>query len=302
VRFDNLLKTPWLNFKVGKHELDTPVSEKRFLALTSNGGFFQLYHYTPASDINSFGGIGNNQLGMELMGHSRNSYSRYAVSVLSSTNGAVNLPTNRTYDVYGDASQGFEVGSLGLQRVGGYMYRGESPTYYLTSGGVPIPGTGTGNRPFYRAGAYGIWYLHKLDFETTYMHGVDNVFLGTGTAAVTGAVLPPGAKSPIWNGGFVETHYTYSPQLILIARYEAIRMSQQAFPIGSQLSNGATLTGSYGNTDAGVFGFRWYPIMISRGGLAFHAEYAQVRMRGTAPLSGLDNRFGSVLTGFDVAF
>ncbi|PYV39424.1 MAG: hypothetical protein DMG06_23205, partial [Acidobacteria bacterium] len=71
IRFDNLLGSRWLNLKFGKHELDTPVSEKRFLALTASGGFFQLYHFTPTSDINSFGGIGNNQLGIELMGHSR---------------------------------------------------------------------------------------------------------------------------------------------------------------------------------------------------------------------------------------
>jgi hypothetical protein len=86
-----------VNLKVGKHELDMPISEKRFLALTSNGGFYQLYHTIPiASDINSFGGIGDNQLGAELMGHSQNSYTRYAVSVLSSNDGQPGLPTNRT--------------------------------------------------------------------------------------------------------------------------------------------------------------------------------------------------------------
>jgi hypothetical protein len=151
VRFDNLLGSRWLNLKFGKHELDTPISEKRFLALTATGGFFQLYHFTPTSDINSFGGIGNNQLGIELMGHSRNSYTRYAVSVLSSNNGNVNLPTNRSYDVYANVNQGFEVRRLGLQRVGIYGYRGESPTFFLTSGGVPIPGTGCGKARFQHA-------------------------------------------------------------------------------------------------------------------------------------------------------
>jgi len=232
VRFDNLFHSSWLNLKFGKHELDIPISEKRFLALTNSGGFFQLYHYTPTTDINSFGGIGDNQLGAEVMGHSRNSYTRYAFSVLSSNDGQVNLPTSRTYDYYADVSQAFEVGSLGLQKFGGYVYRGDSPTYYLTSGGAPIPGTGQGSRPFYRAGAYGIWYIHKLDFSTLLMHGEDNVFLGTGTAANQPIALPPGAKAPIWNGGFVETHYTWNPQLILVGRYEDIRMSQQAFPLG----------------------------------------------------------------------
>ena len=303
VRFDNLFKSRWVNLKVGKHELDTPISEKRFLALTSNGGFYQLYHTIPiASDINGFGGIGDNQLGAELLGHSQNSYTRYAVSVLSSNDGQPNLPTNRTYDVYGDFSQAFEVPHLGVQRVGAYGYSGRSPTYYLTSDGQPIPGTGRGDRPFYRAGVYGIWYAGKFDFSTLYMHGKDNVLLGTGTAANQIQTLPDGARAPVWNGGFIEAHYTYSPQLVLVGRYENIRVAQQALPAGSVLSSGVTITNSFGNTDAWVGGFRYYPIMTSRAGLAYHMEYAQVRTSGTSPVTGRDVRGSSVMLGFDFAF
>jgi hypothetical protein len=301
VRFDNLFKSPWFNAKFGKFELDTPVSEKRFLALTDNGGIYQVYHFLPVtSDINSFAGIGENQLGIELMGHSRNSYTRYAVSLLSSNSGETGLPTNHGYDLYGNVNKAFEVGSLGLQRVGAYGYWGQSPTYYLTSGGEPIPGTGQGNRPFYRAGVYGIWYLRKWDFSTTYMHGKDNAFLGTGTPA--NQPLPPGAEGPTWNGGFVETHYTWNPQLILVGRYEGIRISKQSFPIGTLLPNGGLLTSDFGNIDAGVLGFRWYPIMMSRAGLALHLEYSRVRMRGAAPVTGRDLTTNSFMTGFDVAF
>ena len=42
IRFDNLLGSRWLNLKFGKHELDTPISEKRFLTLSANGGFYQV--------------------------------------------------------------------------------------------------------------------------------------------------------------------------------------------------------------------------------------------------------------------
>ena len=270
IRFDNLFKSRWFNIKVGRYELDTPVSEKRFLALTNNGGFYQIYHTIPiASDINAFG-IGDNQLGAELMGHSQNSYTRYAFSVLSSTDGAPGLPTNRSYDLYGDFSQAFQVPHLGVQRVGAYGYYGHSPTYYLTSGGDPIPGTGLGNRSFSRAGAYGIWYAGKFDFSTVYMHGRDNVLLGTGTPANQSDTLPDGARDPIWNGGFIEAHYTYSPQLILVGRYETIRVSQQALP---------SVASTTGNTDAFVAGFRYYPIMNSRAGLAYHVEYANVRTK-----------------------
>ena len=300
IRLDNIVNSHWMNLKFGKYELDTPVSERRFLTLTSNGGFYQLYHYVPTSDINQFSGIGNNQLGAEIMGHSRNSYTRYAISVVSSNNGQFNLPTSSSYDVYGDFSQAFET-PLGLQRVGVYGYSGKSPTYYLTSNGQPIPGTGRGNRPFYRGGAYGVWYVGKFDFSTVYMHGKDNAYLGAGTAAGEEA-LPDGARAPVWNGGFVEAHYTWSPQVVLIGRYETIRMSQQALPLGSVLSNGATVTASMGNTDAWVAGCRLYPIMSSRAGIAWHMEYAHVRTSGGSPVTGRDVRSSSLLAGFDFAF
>jgi len=32
------------------------------------------------------------------------------------------------------------------------------------------------------------------------------------------------------NGGFVEAHYTYNPQFVLVGRYELVRMSRQANP------------------------------------------------------------------------
>ena len=300
IRFDNIAHSRWVNVKFGKHELDTPISEKRFLTLTQSGGFYQLYHYLPASDLNGFA-LGDNQLGVELMGHSQNSYTRYAVSVLSSNDGQPGLPSNQTYDVYGDFSQAFVVPKFGVQRVGAYGYSGRSPTYFLTSGGVPIPGTGQGNKPFYRTGVYGIWYVGKVDFSTLYMRGQDNAYLGTGTAAGL-AGLPDGAQSPTWNGGFVEAHYTWSPQLVFVGRYEAVRMSRQALPVGSQLSDGTTVTDSLGNTTAWVGGLRWYPIMSSRAGVALHLEYAHVLTKGTSPVTGSDVRSSSVMGGFDFDF
>jgi hypothetical protein len=134
------------------------------------------------------------------------------------------------------------------------------------------------------------------------MHGKDNVLLGSGTAANAVDMLPDGARAPIWNGGFLEAHFTYSPQLVLVGRYETIRVSQQPLPVGSTLSNGLTVTNSLGNTDAWVGGFRYYPIMHSRAGLAYHMEYAQVRTIGTSPVTGSDVRSSSVMLGFDFAF
>jgi hypothetical protein len=291
VRFDNLAGSRWLNFKLGKFELDTPVSEKRILTLSDNGGFYQIYHFTPPGDTNSFTGIGNNQLGIELQGHSPNSYTRYSVALVSDSNGSADLPVGRGYDVYFNASHAFELGRLGLQRFGAYDFTGESPTFLLTSNGQPIPGTGSGNKPFYRVGAYAISYVGKFDFSVVYMHGSDNAFLGTGTTA--SQQLPATARAPAWNGAFIEPHYTYSTHLILVTRYEGIRMSQQALTSSPH---------ALGNIDAATIGYRWYPFMNSRAGLAWHQEYSWVRSRDTSPLTARDAVGSSIFMGFDFAF
>src|SRR5271169_1993786 len=90
-RLDNLFNNPWLNIKLGKFELDNLLSEKRILTLTGNGGVYQLYHFMPQGDGNIFGKIGDNQLGVEVMGHSVNDRTRYSAALLSSSDGNTGL-------------------------------------------------------------------------------------------------------------------------------------------------------------------------------------------------------------------
>ena len=314
VRFDNLGRSSWFNFRFGRFELDNLISEKRFLFLSANGGLYQNYHFAPRGDTNNFG-VGDNQLGVELAGHSANSYTRYAIAFLSSNEGVENLgagsapiPTipavnaGRTYDVYLTFSQTFSAGSQGYERLGAYAYIGERPTYALTAGGVPIIGEGRGNKPFYRAGFAGdLFFLNsKLEFLPYFMHGYDNVYLGTATPS--NMALPMGAHAPTWNGGFLESHYYYTPQLVFIGRYELIRMDQQAL---------STNPSNQSNIDAYSIGYRWYPIMFSRAGLAFHNEYSITKSIGITPLSldgvaplALNGKVwsSSVFIGFDFAF
>ena len=127
---------------------------------------------------------------------------------------------------------------------------------------------------------------------TLYMHGQDNVYLGNGVAANDPGSLPPGAAGPSWNGGFVEAHYSYSPQLIFTGRYELVHMSRQA-------NAALAATPNLGNVDSWTIGYRWYPIMFSRAGLAFHNEYAQAKAGNTSILAGSDQTSRSVLIGFD---
>jgi hypothetical protein len=248
------------------------------------------------TDINGFGGIGDNQIGIEVSGHSKNSYARYSIALLSSVDGNPGLTsggqggTARTYDTFINLNEGFQAGGLGVQRVGLFGYFGMSPTYFLTSGGTPVEAKG--NRSFSRVGAYGWWFLKQFDIETLYMHGQDNVFLGNGVAANDPGSLPAGAVGPSWNGGFVEAHYTINPQFIITGRYELVHMSRQA-------NAALAATPNLGNVDSFTIGYRWYPIMFSRAGLAFHNEYAQAKTGNTSILTGSDQTARSVLIGFD---
>ena len=138
VRFDNLLHSPWLNFKVGKFELDNLVSEKRSLTLSVSGGPYQIYHFIPVGDSNIFGQIGDNQVGVEWLGHSANDRIRLGVTVLSSTDGNPDLQYgSESYSAFFTGSYAFNVGKLGTDRVGFYALAGEAATAYLTDGGTP---------------------------------------------------------------------------------------------------------------------------------------------------------------------
>lgn len=275
VRFDNLRRSGWANLKVGKFELDNMLSEKRTMMLSNNGTFYQSYHFVPVGDVTNFG-MGDNQIGAEWMGHSDNSYTRFSVAVLGSVDGTPGLPSGKSYDGAFTVSQGFDVGNLGLQRVGLYGFMGRRPTVFETTGGTPIPGTGTGNKSFYRFGAVGDFFLGKLEFLPLVMHASDNKDLAGGTRDAT------------WNSGLLELHYYVSPQLVFTQRSEIIRMSNQADPATPK---------TLGNIDAFTFGYRWYPIMFSRAGLALVGELSFTKTIGTVPLSGDGVGFAPLTSG-----
>jgi hypothetical protein len=307
LRFSNILGSSWFNLKVGKFELDNLQSEKRILTLSSNGGFYQNYHFQPlvspgVPETSYTFGIGDNQIGIEWMGHSKNDRTRVSASLLNGTDGNPDFMTGnggaagRAYSGFFAASQAFEVGNLGLQRVGGFAYIGQTPTYArFASGGTDIPGTGIGNQTYYRLGLIGMWYMKKFDLTTMYFYGHDSAYLGTNTPA--NQPLPDGAHAPSWNGGLFEAHYTFNPQMIFINRYELIRMSQQAF---------SSNPGNMGDVDALTFGFRYYPFVNTRAGFAFHNEYSIVWQRNVffGPTTGLPTGLtsSSLMFGLDFAF
>src|ERR1700674_3312444 len=76
-RVDNLLGSSWLNFKFGKFELDNLLSENRILTLTNESGVYQSYHFPPRGESTLVPiSIGDNQAGLEWMGHSKDDRTR----------------------------------------------------------------------------------------------------------------------------------------------------------------------------------------------------------------------------------
>jgi hypothetical protein len=317
-RLDNLFGSPWLNLKLGKFELDNLLSEKRILTLTGNGGIYQLYHFIPVNDGNVFGQMGDNQLGLEVMGHSWNDRTRYSAALLSSVDGQVGLPyAASAYTGFFAASQAFDTGKAGVQRVGFYAMIGQAPTTWLTSGGPSgyIPGSGAGNKTFSREGFVGQFYFGQhLDLQVVTQHGSDNAYFGQGYGDVidnssapnniAGTTLPAGSQAPSWNGVLLEPHYVYSPQLIFIGRYETIRMSQQANGSGYTGAAGPSAS-NLGNISTYTVGFRYNPFMTSRAGFAWHNEYNWLHQDGTGPSLGLNTtniNTSEVLMGFDFDF
>jgi hypothetical protein len=314
-RMDNLGGSSWFNIKMGKFELDNLLSEKRILTLTGNGGIYQLYHFIPAGDNNIFGQIGDNQFGLEYMGHSVNDRTRVSAALLSTNDGQVGLPYGaESYSGFFTASQAFDFGKLGVSRFGAYAMVGEAPTTWLTSGGAPIGGSGTGNKGFSREGFIGqIYFGEHADVTIVTQHGSDSAWFGQGfgdlvdnpTATcnsasgtiscnnLPGTQLAAGSRNPTWNGVLIEPHYVYNPQLIFLTRYETIRMSQQSTPgTPSDLGNITTYT----------VGFRANPFMNPRAGFAYHGEYNWFHQvgTGTAPAANLTS--SELLFGFDFDF
>jgi hypothetical protein len=309
-RLDNLFGSSWLNVKFGKFELDNLLSEKRILTLTANGGIYQTYHFIPVGDNNIFGQIGDNQLGIEYMGHSANDRTRISAALLSSSDGNVGLVTGaNSYTGFFTGSQAFDAGKLGVERIGFYAMVGEAATFYQTTGGVPIPGSGIGNKGFNRVGFVGQFYFGPhFDIQVVTQHGSDNVYFGQGFGNATdpsdgatandlpnntpGTVLPASARAPSWNGATFEAHYVYSPQLIFIGRFELERMSQQA---------STTNPSNLGNITSYTIGYRYNPFMTSRAGFAWHNEYNFMHQDLTS-FYGNNVNSSELLIGFDFDF
>ncbi len=86
--------------------------------------------------------------------------------------------------------------------------------------------------------------------------------------------------------------------MILIGRYETIRMSQQSNGSGTITPAASNL----GNITSYTLGSRYNPFMTSRAGFAYHGEYNWFHQDGTSPVSATNLTSSELLFGIDFDF
>ena len=202
VRFDNLKNSPWLNVRFGRFELDNLISEKRFLFLSNNGGIYQIYHFNTPGSSNNFG-YGDNQIGVELAGHSANSYTRYSVAVLSSNEGGVGFTNDvvpggsaasRTYDVNLGLQSGLRRQELGIRAHRSIrLHRPAADATIrppVSRTAIRCSSSGSATSPSTGLVLPAILYIHNLEFLPLFMYGHDNAYLGNSDAVLRVRYLP----------------------------------------------------------------------------------------------------------------
>lgn len=248
----------WVNIKVGHLEMDLPVSMHRSLTIYSP---FLVYGYHPSGSTNGFN-FGENQLGVEVMGHSPGPGFRYSVTFSTSSEVATaNLFSAPV--VYGHATYTWLPASkaIGRVRVGAFGDVGWWPTRFqtLTSAdgvAVPVPGTWSGLKQHSRAGAdfqmtFGS-VSTPLTFSAVWMNAQEDA-----------ALVEKGARSARFTGGFTQLDYTPVLPFTFGVRYDGVYNLQQADLAQPKNSN----------QQQGLTAFARYSVWMGAwGALAVHVE------------------------------
>jgi hypothetical protein len=284
VRFNNIGDSSWLNLKVGKHEVDLPRSAHRPWNLSDTGYLIYGYHSPGSASIYD---MGENQRGIEWMGHDRGSLNRLAVSVFNVEESPGSHNFFDTPGVYFHGTHQWLFDSYGLSalRVGVFGSYTTWPTTFLTSGGEPIGGTGGGLKPSTKfGGTADFWFnstvtpFHAL---FAFAHGKDDKSL------IDGAT-----RDGTFNGGFAELSWTPTLKATAFFRYDLIRNSNQGVVDAPKDLN---------DEDAQTLGFRYTLSFSNRAEYALHAEFTTMRTKWAAS-DGSDVRNKTVLVGVDFAY
>jgi hypothetical protein len=282
----NDIGTTWLNAKVGRVELDLPVSEHRGLTLTTP---FLIYHYHPAGSVDGFS-FGDNQLGVEVSGHGEGPGLRYALTLAGGSgnpgaSGLLGSPALYTHVTYTLLPRSRILGRLRLGLLGDVGWWPTTFATLTTDDAVdPVPGTGKDQRPFLHAGGE----VHAtfgplaapLEVTLVWLYGQESRSL-----------VPGATRSARFHGGFAEVDYTPWLPFTVFGRYDLVRNLRQGDP---------SVTDDTGDQDGLTLGVRYALWLSAWGSLAAHAEVSTVET-SSAAASGTAVRVTTTLAGFDFA-
>jgi hypothetical protein len=308
VKLDNVFHSDYLlNLKVGKYELDLPMSEKRLPTLNTA---VVMYHYvagtpylsaglfdTGFTNPNSFA-IGENQPGLEVFGIKSTpggGYFRYSLNALSNSNiTGPNTGGGRGVNFYGHVTQSFGgYGVVSGQRVGLFGAYGNAPTVdnpgcvSLGAPGACGPISGAG-QPFYRVGAdASLTFLNQFNLILAGMRSLDSKDMLLTTVG-------PTANDAVWYGGFAELDYNPSqlPTWLFSYRYDLIRNDRQGDP---------TVARNFNDVNSHTLMARYYFHISPRTDTTLHLEYNYAQDKETGSAGG-DRIAHTFLVAFDFAF
>jgi hypothetical protein len=280
----------WLNIRVGQHEVDLPASGHRGISLTDS---YLLYSYHPAvpggNNLSAYD-MGENQQGVEFLGHDKASLTRYSVSVFSAKDSLGSQNGLSSPSVYGHFQKYFRFkdGPVSEAEIGAWGVVANYPTEFLTSGGAPIPGSGSKLQATTRYGVEAnVWLgptVAPLHLDFVYGHGSDKQELLMGAD-----------RDGTWNGAFVEAIWVPPTDLLhwgIFGRYDIIRNQNQ--PLSTAPSN-------YNNQDQWTLGARYTIAYSIRDEVAFHGEISSDKVKGIG-IGGLDQRVDNIMLGVDFTY
>ena len=286
----------WLNIRVGQFEVDLPASSHRVLALSDSYLVYGYHPLTPTGGGVSAYDMGENQRGIEFLGHDEASLTRYSFTVFSAHDSvtgskhALNSPS-----FYGHLQKYFRFneGPVSQAEVGAWGAHANYPTTFLTSTTglvtVPIPNTGANLQASSRYGVEAnLWLgplVAPLHLDLVYGHGSDKRELYLGAAD----------RNATWNGGFLEAIWVPPADQLrwaIFGRYDMIRNQDQ--PVIGTASD-------FNDQKQWTLGARYTLAYSIRDEVAIHSEISSLMTKGVG-FAGLDQRVNSVVLGVDFVY
>jgi hypothetical protein len=230
--------------------------------------------------------MGDNQDGVEWVGHDRGSRNRVAVSVINVAGSPGSKGVFNTPGFYFHATHQFVLDSTAVSgaRVGVFGADTTWPTTFSTNAGQPIPGTGTDLKHSRRYGVEGHLWLGP---SATPLH-----IIGVAARGSDGRdLIPEATQDGTFDGGYLEVAWTPTLHTTPFFRYDAVRNRKQAVADTPRNANDQSEL---------TIGLRHTLNFTNRAEYALHAEYSSLRTKGAAGDPSVTA--STIFLGVDFAF